>query len=190
MTIPRTLLASAAAAVLVVLSLAAGTASATSPPVLTAVPGCSVQCVSKAAVTATATAARVDLATTVPANLKVTVDKQASGGAGGLVANQAKTVTVSANSPLKSAFFLHLEPDTASVISVRATDLQGRSSVRSGTFKTLPVKTTGLGGPNTIDSGLGCSQQCIVKALVSQKQPEATTAQIDIRTSTTAHIGP
>ena len=190
MTLTRTLLLSSAAAALVAaLSIAAGTASATSPPVLTAGPGCSVQCVSKAAVTVTATAAKVELATTVPAHLKVTVRKQPTGGNGGLVANQAKTVHVSYNSPVKTAFFLGLEPNTLYAIAVEATDFQGRSSVRSGTFKTLPIKTTpGIGGPGTIDSGLGCSKQCITKALVSQSQPDGTTARLDIRTSTTAHI--
>jgi hypothetical protein len=187
MTSTRTLWSFLAAALVAALSVAAGTARATSPPVISAGPGCSVQCISKAAVTATATAAKVELATTVPANLKVTVSKQTAGN-GSLVANQAKTVNVSASSTHKTAYFLALEPDTIYAISVRATDLQGRSSVRHGTFKTLPIKTTGHGGPNTIDSGLGCSQQCIVKALVSQKQPDGTTARIDIKTSTTAHI--
>lgn len=188
MTRTRTLLSSVAATLVAGLSVAAGTATATSPPI-SAGPGCSVQCISKAAVTATATAAKVELATTVPAHLKVTVAKQAAGGNGGLVANQAKTVNVSAASPLKTAFFLGLEPDTVYSISVRATDLQGRSSVRHGTFETLPIKTTpGVGGPGAIDSGLGCSQQCILKALVTQKQPDGMTARIDVRTSTTAHI--
>jgi hypothetical protein len=189
MTSTRTLLTSLAAALVAALSVAAGTASATSPPVISAGPGCSVQCISKAAVTAHATAAKVELASTVTASFKVTVAKQASGGNGGLVANQAKTVDVSANSPIKIAIFLGLEPDTTYAISVRATDLQGRSSVRHGTFKTLPIKVNpGVGGPGTIDSGLGCSKQCIVKALVSQQQPDGTTARIDIRTTTTAHI--
>jgi hypothetical protein len=188
MTTTKTLLGSLAAAAVAALSIVAGTASATSPPTITAGQGCSVQCVSKAAVTATATSAKVELATTVPANLKVTVSKPASGGNGGFVLNQAKTVSVSAYSPHKVAYFLGLEPDTTYTIAVRATDLQGRSSVRSGTFRTLPIKTTGHGGPNTIDSGLGCSKQCIVKALVSQQQPDGTSARIDIRTSTTAHI--
>jgi hypothetical protein len=188
MTTTRTLLSSFAAAFVAALSIAAGTASAESPPTLSAGPGCSVQCISKAAVTATATAAKVELATTVVAHLKVTVSKQATGGNGGFVANQAKTVSVSAFSPHKTAYFLGLEPDTTYTIAVRATDLQDRSSVRSGTFKTLPIKTTGVGGPNQIDSGLGCSRQCITKALVSQKQPEGTTARIDVRTSTTVHI--
>jgi hypothetical protein len=189
MTITKTLLGFAAAALVAALSVAAGTASATSPPpTITAGQGCSVQCVSKAAVTVTATSAKVELATTVVASLKVTVSKPASGENGGLVLNQAKTVSVSAYSPHKVAYFLSLEPDTTYAISVRATDLQGRSSVRSGTFKTLPIKTTGIGGPGTLDSGLGCSRQCITKALVSQSRPDGTTARLDIRTSTTAHV--
>ena len=69
MTLTRTLLSSVAAAVVAALSMAAGTASATSPPTCTAGQGCSIQCISKAAVTATATSAKVELATTVPANL-------------------------------------------------------------------------------------------------------------------------
>jgi hypothetical protein len=184
----RTLLSSTAAVVVAALSIAAGTASATSPPGITAGQGCSVQCITKAAVTVTATSAKVELATTVLANLKVTVSKAATGWNGGLVTNQARTVSVSAYSPYKVAFFLGLEPDTTYTIVVKATDLQGRSSSRSGTFKTLPIKTTGHGGPDTIDSGLGCSVQCITKALVSQQQPDASTARIDIRTSTQAHI--
>jgi len=187
MTFTKTLLGSAAAVLVAAFSLAAATASATIPPVITAGQGCSVQCISKAAVTATATAAKVELASTVPTSFKVTVSKKTSGG-GGLVANAAKTVNVAANSPLKFAFFLHLEPDTTYTISVRATDLQGRSSVRSGTFETLPIKTTGVGGPATIDSGIGCSQQCITKVLVGQKPPDGTSAELDIATSTTAHI--
>jgi hypothetical protein len=190
MTITKTLLGPAALALVAALSIAVGTASAMSPPpTISAGPGCSVQCVSKAAVTVTATSAKVELATTVVAHLKVTVSKPPAGGNGGLVLNQAKTVSVSAFSPHKVAYFLGLEPDTTYAIAVRATDLQDRSSVRSGMFKTLPIKTTpGIGGPGTIDSGLGCSKQCIVKALVSQKQPDGTTARIDIRTSTTAHV--
>jgi hypothetical protein len=185
----RTLWSSGAAAVLAALSIAAGTASATSPPAITAGQGCSVQCITKAAITATATSAKVELATTVLVHLKVTVSKPAaSGNGGGLVMNQARTVSVSAFSPYKVAFFLGLDPDTTYTIVVKAIDLQGRSSSRSGTFKTLPIKTTDLGGPDTIDSGLGCSVQCITKALVSQQQPDASTVRIDIRTSTTAHV--
>jgi hypothetical protein len=82
MTTTKTLLGSLAAAAVAALSIAAGTASAESPPTLTAGQGCSVQCVSKAAVTATPTAAKVELATTVLANLKVTVSAGRSPSSG------------------------------------------------------------------------------------------------------------
>jgi hypothetical protein len=188
MTTTRTLLGSAVAALVAALSIAAGTASATSPPTLTAGQGCSVQCVSKAGVTVTATSAKVELATTVPANLKVTVGKQQSGNGGGFVANQAKTVLVTATSPHRTAYFLELEPDTTYAIVVKATDLQGRSSSRSGTFKTLPIKTTGVAKPGGIVSNVGCSEQCIKKALVSQQRPDAERARIDVATTTPAKI--
>lgn len=187
MTTTRTLLTSAAAALVAALSVAVGTASA-GPPTLTAGQGCSVQCISKAAVSATATAAKVELATTLPAHLRVTVSRPVTGGDGGFAANQARTVSISAFSPSKTAYFPGLDPDTRYTIVVRATDLEGRSSTRSGMFKTLPIKTNGYDGPDTIDSGLGCSKQCITRALVSQKQPDGTSARIDIRTSTTAQI--
>jgi hypothetical protein len=188
MTTTRTLLGSIAAALVAALSIAAGTASATSPPTLTAGLGCSVQCVSKAAVTVTATSAKVELATTVPANLKVTVSKTQGGNGGGLVANQAKTVSVAASSTHRTAYFLELEPDTTYSIIVRATDLQGRSSSRSGTFKTLPFKTTGVAKPGGIASNVGCSEQCIKRALVSQQKPDAERARIDVATTTPAKI--
>src|SRR5262245_30862376 len=188
MTTTKTLPGSAAAALVAALSIAAGTASATSPPTLTAGQGCSVQCVSKAAVTVTATSAKVELATTVPANLKVTVGKQQSGNGGGFVANRAKTVLVSASSSHRTAYFLELEPDTTYAIVVKATDLQGRSSSRSGTFKTLPIKTTGVAKPGGIASNVGCSDQCIEKALVSQQKPDAERARIDVATTAPAKI--
>jgi hypothetical protein len=182
----RTLLGSAVAALVAALSIAAGTASATSPPI-TAGPGCSVQCISKAAVTVTATSAKVELATTVPANLRVTVVRQQNGN--GFVANPVKTVLVTATSPHRTAYFLQLEPDTTYSIVVKATDLQGRSSSRSGTFKTLPIKTTGVAKPGGgIVSNVGCSDQCIAKALVSQQKPDARRARIDVATTTPAKI--
>lgn len=185
----KTLLHSLAAAAVVALSVAAATASATSPPGgLTAGLGCSAQCISKAAVTATATTAKVELKTTVLAHLRVTISETLAPGNGGGLASTARTVSISAFSPNRTAHFANLKPDMTYTIVVRATDLKGRSSSRSGTFRTLPIKTTGQGGPGTIDSGVGCSAQCITKALVSQKEPHGTRATIDIKTSTTAHI--
>src|SRR5262249_38678844 len=44
------------------------------------------------------------------------------------------------------------------------------------------------GGPNTIDSGLGCSAQCITRALFTQTAPAASIANADLATSTDAKI--
>ena len=155
--------------VLAALAVAAGTARA-GGPVVTAGTGCSVQCISKALVTTTATAAKVELATTAPASL--------------LVYAAGRTVSVTASSPLKVAFFTGLEPDTSYTIVVTATDLQGRKQVRQGSFRTLKVETTGHAAPVGVDSGLGCAAQCIDRALFTQTKPTATLANIDIGTST------
>lgn len=104
MTTMRTLLGTAVTAVVAALSIAAGTASAESPPTLSAGPGCSVQCVTKALVTVTAHSAKVELATTVLARLKVTVSKAATGGTrDSFRTNQVKTVSVSAFSTHRTA---------------------------------------------------------------------------------------
>ena len=61
--------------------------------------------------------------------------------------------------------------------------LLGSTAGLVAAFGTLPVKTTpGIGGPGTLDSGLGCSQQCVTKALVTQNPPDGTAARNDIRT--------
>jgi hypothetical protein len=189
MTRTLTHLKPVAAALVAALALGASTASAAGGPGLTAGTGCAVQCIKKALVTATATAAKVELETTVSAHLRVSVVKQStSTTAGGFTTNQAKSVAVSAFSPNKTAFFLGLEPDTTYVIVVRATDLQQRRTTREGTFRTLPVKTNGNAGPGNIDSGLGCAAQCIERALFTQRPPAASIADVDIRASTVAKI--
>jgi hypothetical protein len=189
MTLVTTALKPVVAALLAALALGASTAHAGGGPTITAGPGCSVQCITKALVTVTSTSAKVELATTVPAHLLVSVAKQTHGGTtGGLTASLTKSVSVSAFSPLKTAFFLGLEPDTTYAITVRATDLSGRRTYRKGTFATLPVKTSGHAAGNGLDSGLGCSAQCIQKALFTQKPPAASIADVDLRVAVDAQI--
>ena len=50
------------------------------------------------------------------------------------------------------------------------------------------MKTNGLGGPDTIDSGLGCSVQCITTALFSQAPPDGSVANAVLKTATDAKI--
>ena len=173
------------------LALAGGTARADDGgPQITAGTGCAVQCVKKAAVAATASSAKVELETTVVSVVTVWVAKQVNGNPPGtLTASQAKVVQLYLPAgATRTASFDGLEPDTTYAIGVKATDVHGKSSTRTGTFKTLPVKTNGLGGPDTIDSGLGCSVQCITKALFGQAPPDGSVATAELKTSTDAKI--
>ena len=191
MTRTSILIASAAAAVAAGLAATGGTARADDGgPQITAGTGCAVQCVKKAAVSTTASSAKVELETTVLSVVTVWVAKQVTGNPPGtLAASQAKVVKLYLPAgATRTASFDGLEPDTTYAIGVKATDVHGKSSTRTGTFKTLPVKTNGLGGPDTLDSGLGCSVQCITKALFTQAPPDGRVANADLKTSTDAKI--
>jgi hypothetical protein len=189
MTTTKTLLGSVAAALVAALTIAAGTASASDGPTITVGTGCAAQCITKAVVTTTTTTAKVEIETTVLAHLRVSVRKQTAWTPGGdLASPETKTVLISAFSQSRVASFYGLEPDTTYAIAVRATDLKGQVAWRKGTFKTLPVKTTGQTGATGIDSGLGCSAQCITKVQIIQKPPVASVALVDIATSENAKI--
>ena len=179
-------------AIAAALAAAAGTARADDGgPQITAGTGCAVQCVKKAAVTATASGAKVELETTVVSVVTVWVARQAAGNAppGTLTASQAKVVKLYMPAgATRIASFDGLEPDTTYAIGVKATDVHGKSSTRTGTFETLPVKTNGLGGPDTLDSGVGCSVQCITQALFTQAPPDGTVAGAELKTATDAKI--
>ena len=139
---------------------------------------------------ATASSAKVELETTVVSVVTVWVARQVNGNPPGtLTASQAKVVQLYLPAgATRTGSFDGLEPDTTYAIGVKATDVHGKSSTRTGTFKTLPVKTNGLGGPDTIDSGLGCSVQCITKALFGQAPPDGSVATAELKTSTDAKI--
>jgi hypothetical protein len=189
MTRTRILIATAIAAAL---AAAAGTARADDGgPQITAGTGCAVQCVKKAAVTATASSVKVELETTVVTVVTVWVARQSSGNTppGTLTSSQAKVVKLYLPAGTsRTASFDGLEPDTTYAIGVKATDVHGKSSTRTGTFETLPVKTNGIGGPDTLDSGLGCAVQCITQALFAQAPPDGSVAGLDLKTATDARI--
>jgi len=187
MTRTSILIASSIAA----LAVAGGTAHADDGgPQITAGTGCTVQCVKKAAVSPTASSAKVELETTVLAVVTVWVAEQVNGNSPGtLAASQAKVVKLYLPAgATRTASFDGLEADTTYQIGVKATDVHGKSSTRTGTFKTLSAKTNGLGGPDTLDSGLGCSVQCITTALFGQAPPDGRVVNAELRTSTDARI--
>jgi hypothetical protein len=117
------------------------------------------------------------------------VAKQLPGGTppGTVAASQAKVVKLYLPAgATRMASFDGLEPDTTYTIGVKATDVHGKSSTRIGTFKTLPVKTNGLGGADSLDSGLGCSVECITTALFRQAPPDGSVVNAELRTATPA----
>ena len=187
MTLAATALKLAAAA-FAMLALAAGTASADGGPIISAGTGCAVQCITKAVVTPTSTTATVELETTVPARLTVSITKQTAGTTtGGLTAQLTKTDHIWAFARHPKASFDGLEPDTTYAIVVKATDLKQQTASQKGTFKTLPFKTQGPWAEHA-RSGLGCAAECIETALFTQVKPAASIANIDLRTSTEAKI--
>ena len=140
------------------LALAAGTAAAPPAPgpgQITAGTGCSVQCVLKALVTSTTSYANVAIETSVPTKIKLIVFR----------IQVDKTFHSSALDTQRSVFLSGLKPDTTYQILVKATDAQGRSDSRHGSFKTRKVESAVDTGIGNIKSNVGCSIQCVRKAL-------------------------
>lgn len=185
-------LAAAATAVLAVAAGALTTASAAvagGAPGLSAGQGCAAGCITRAAVTTTTTTARVDLATSVSAHLRVTIaEKTAGGGIGGLSADTSKSVVLSAFSATRVAWFAGLKVGTEYTISVRATDLEGRTEIREGTFSTRGVKVAVDTPATGLSSGLGCSAECIDHAVFVQPNPNWSTVNYGIQTNVDARI--
>jgi hypothetical protein len=167
-------------------ALAATTsASAASPPIVVAADGCALQCIDKAVVTTTASLAKVELETTVPAKVVVTARRLSS--TGGLVAGPPDA-SISGFLFLESrtVFLRDLQPKTTYRIVVSATDAAGGTATRSGTFETRPVQTTMEPPVGGYSSGVGCSQKCITKAVPVAVGP--TAAVFEIATNTQARI--
>ena len=161
-------------------------ASADGGPIVVAPGGCALQCIQKALVTVTSTAAKVELRTTVPTKIVVTARRLST--TGGLVAGPPDaSATGQTLKTERMLFLLGLRPKTTYRIVVSATDAQGHVASRSGTFGTLAVATAiDVGGPGSLSSGLGCKAQCIKKAVPTAIGP--TAGVFDIQTDTPARI--
>ena len=169
-----------AGAVVSALALAAGTAAAPPAPgpgQITAGTGCAVQCVVKALVTPTASYANVAIETSVPTKIQVIVFRAAGADA---------TFHSSILATQRSVFLPGLKPDTTYQILVKATDAQGRSDSRQGSFKTRKVESAVDTGIGTIKSNVGCSIQCVRKALFTHVG--GTDATIEVETNEPAKL--
>ncbi len=167
---------------LAALALASGTAAA--PPVpgpgqVTAGTGCSVHCIVKALVTPTASYANVAIETSVPTKIQVIAFRAAGPGADA-------TVHSSILATQRSVFLPGLKPDTTYQIYVKATDAQGRSEARQGSFKTRKVESAVDTGIGNIKSNVGCSVQCVRKALFTHVG--GTDATIEVETNEPAKL--
>ena len=150
------------------------------------------QCIKKALVTPTSTSATVELETTVPARLTVSITKQtAATTTGGLTARRshADRPHLGVRAATRKASFDGLEPDTTYAIVVKATDLKQQTAYQKGTFKTLPVKTQEhrRARPRSTP-GSAAPLQCIETALFTQVKPAASIANVELATSTDAKI--
>ncbi len=164
------------------LALAAATAAAPpvpGPGVITAGTGCSVQCVVKALVTATASYANVAIETSVPTKIQVIAFRAAGPGADA-------TFHSSTLATQRSVFLPGLKPATTYQILVKATDAQGRSDKRQGVFKTRAVEAAVETGSGNIKSNVGCSVQCVRKALFTHVG--GTDATIAVETAEPAKL--
>lgn len=187
-TLPRLRRILATLVVAIAAALAAtAAAGANGGPILAAPGGCALQCIERALVTTTASAAKVEIGTTVATKVVVTARRLSS--TGGLVAG-APDATVS-HRVLRTArtlFLVGLQPGTTYRIVVAATDASGRSAHRSGTFATKPVQTAVEPGIGGISSGLGCSAKCIEKAVPVQIGPTAAVFEIGTATPATIRV--
>ena len=179
----RTVLAFAA--VLGLALAAATTAPAAGGPIIVAPGGCALQCIQKALVTSIATAAKVELGTTVPTKVAVTARRLAANGVP-VAGPPAASASDHAFRTERTLFLVGLQPATTYLIAVSATDSSGRTSIRSGTFATKPVETAVEPGPGGISASLSCSAKCITKAVPVQIGP--TAAVFEFRTNTPARI--
>ena len=163
-TISRTALALAASFGLALAG--AASASADGGPVLGAGGGCALQCIQKALVTTISTASKVELRTSVPTKIVITARRLSA--TGGLVAGPPDAdATGQTLRTERTLFLVGLKPKTTYRITVSATDGQGHTASRSGTFETSPVATAiDLGGPG------GLSWAWLLRAVREEGRPD------------------
>ena len=153
--------------------------------------GCADQCISKALITRAITTPDVSLevGTTVKAKVRVYLSKNAPvEGPGGNP--KFPGVPPKATSPDSAMSWTtplsNLQPATKYFIIVKATDVDGDTAYRSGSFRTI----TPHEGPDELapaDYEPGCASQCITKAVVTPGEGLAP-SHLSVRTHTPAKL--
>lgn len=181
----RTITAAVATLVLGLSAALTGAASADGGPILTAPGGCALQCIEKALVRTTSTAATIEIETAVRTRIVLTARRLSA--TGGLVAGAPDASATDHLLRIRRTLYLvGLQPETTYRIFLSATDAEGRTASRNGAFSTQPVATNVDPGPGGFSSGLGCSAQCIQKAVAVAIGP--TAAVFEFGTDTPAHL--
>lgn len=165
----------------------AGGAAASGGPTLIADTGCSTQCITKALVTATASSAEVEVVTSVPASVTVSVAK-AGTAPGGLTSGQAPHLTVPPFVTTRTIVVPRLEPATTYRIVVTAKDIKGRTATRVGTFVTRAVQVAVETPDPGLSAGLGCKAACIERALLRNDGIVPGRVHLEWRTSVPATV--
>jgi hypothetical protein len=178
----RTPLALATAA----LTLAAAGAAQAAPLApagltLSAGGGCAIQCVTAATVVPTATTATLDVTTSVPASIT------ARAVPAGQVAGPAPHPSVPLPATRRTIDLAGLTPSTEYDITVRATDLQGRTSTRSGRFRTADPAPRVDVAPD-LAPGAGCAADCIERGVAIAHPDIPGRVDLDVRTTSPARI--
>lgn len=151
--------------------------------------GCSLQCITKAKLSTGYSSPDVglDVATTVPAKVRVSVSKQApvidQDGDPSFPGTPAKATSPNGVQSWKTSL-TGLQPTTKYFIIVQATDADGDIAYRHGTFRTVtPAQQDGgftMGGEEP-----GCAFQCITRATVTPGDG-SDPAEVVVRTHTPA----
>ena len=181
-TSTRNLLQALLAAAALSVALAAPAAADTGPG-FGAAGGCSYRCIHRALVTTTTTSAKVDIETAVSTKVVVTARRLSSAGR-----IDGPAIKAFGPSPVKARtlYLYDLLPERSYRITVSATDADGHTSTRSGTFRTKQPQTTGQPGAGGLSSRLGCSVKCITRAVPVGIGP--TAAAFDVATNVPARI--
>jgi hypothetical protein len=180
----KNLLRALLAAAVLSVAFAAPAAAHTGPGRgLAAAGGCIHQCIDKALVTTTTTSARVEIETAVRTKVVVTARLLSSAGRiGGPAIKAVGPALVKA----RTLYLYDLRPARSYRITLAATDAEGDTAARSGTFTTKQPQTTGPPGVDGLSSGLGCSAKCITRAVPVGIGP--TAAAFDVATNVPARI--
>lgn len=166
------------------LALCAASTAGTGPAISAGL-GCGVACIKSAIVTPTASSARVDVRTSVPASVTVKVTK--ADAQLGLTGGPAyKDVVVPPLAKIRTVLVPGLQPDTAYRIVVSARDFQGRIETRSGTFTTRKVKVSVDVPDLGLSSGLGCKVDCLERGTLTSDANVPGRARLELRSTVPA----